>query len=263
MALNILKRARDLIKRCNREVMSAVSVIRKDIQSCVTRTDETVVEALERIDRNRGRTLFVVDYEGKLKGSLSDGDVRRWIISSGRVDGVVGEAMHTEVTWIHIREKENAEQIMNQKAIEGIPILDDAHNIVEVVYKRLESLDSKSSCELSGYPIVIMAGGKGKRLNPYTLVLPKPLIPIKGKTIIERIISRFLLYGVEKFYLTVNYRKEMIKSYFSEIDHQYELEYIDEDKPMGTAGGLRMLAGRFSSPIIVTNCDILIDYVML
>ena len=83
---------------------------------------------------------------------------------------------------------------------------------------------------------MIMAGGKGTRLYPYTKILPKPLIPIGDIPIMERIIGKFCEFGTTQFYATVNYRKNMIRSYFSEISKTYSLEYVEEDKPLGTAG---------------------------
>lgn len=109
---------------------------------------------------------------------------------------------------------------------------------------------------------MIMAGGKGTRLYPYTKILPKPLIPIGDIPIMERIIGKFCEFGTTQFYATVNYRKNMIRSYFSEISKTYSLEYVEEDKPLGTAGSLQLIKEEFSQPFIVTNCDILIhaDY---
>ena len=111
-------------------------------------------------------------------------------------------------------------------------------------------------------PVVVMAGGKGTRLYPYTKILPKPLIPIGDIPIMERIIDKFVEYGVADFYATVNYKKSMIKSYFADLAKEYSIQYVEEDKPLGTAGSLRLIDTEFECPIIVTNCDILIhaDY---
>ena len=104
-----------------------------------------------------------------------------------------------------------------------------------------------------------MAGGKGTRLYPYTKILPKPLIPIGEVPILERIMEHFYKFGAKEFYVTINYKKEMIKAYFSELKPHYIINYIEEKEPLGTAGSIRLLEKRFISPVIVTNCDILID----
>ena len=105
---------------------------------------------------------------------------------------------------------------------------------------------------------IVLAGGKGTRLYPYTKLLPKPLIPIGDIPIMERIIDAFREYGARTFYVTVNYRKSMIKSYFSEVAAGYQIKYVEEEKPLGTAGSLPLLGDAFHEPFLVTNCDVLI-----
>ena len=104
-----------------------------------------------------------------------------------------------------------------------------------------------------------MAGGLGTRLYPYTKILPKPLIPIGEIPISEHIINRFNKYGSKDFYLEVNHKKNMIKAYFNEIEKDYIINYVDEDIPLGTGGGLSLLKGKINSTFILSNCDILIE----
>lgn len=104
-----------------------------------------------------------------------------------------------------------------------------------------------------------MAGGLGTRLHPYTKILPKPLIPIGEIPIVEHIINRFYIYGCRDFFLVVNHKKNMIKAYFYELDKDYKVSYADEEKPLGTGGGLSLLRGIINSTFILTNCDILIE----
>ncbi len=113
--------------------------------------------------------------------------------------------------------------------------------------------------DISTVPVVIMAGGQGKRLRPLTNIIPKPLIPIADKTVLEVIIERFYQYGMREFYLTLNYKAKFIKAYFSELAPAYNLHYIEEDKPLGTAGALRFLRNVVNKPFFVSNCDTLID----
>lgn len=141
-------------------------------------------------------------------------------------------------------------------SIEALPIVDDNMNILTVILWNDEEVELKRNLEV---PVVIMAGGLGKRLYPYTKILPKPLIPIGEIPIVEHIINRFNRHGSDQFYLVVNHKKNIIKAYFNEIEKAYKVDYVDEDKPLGTGGGLSLLKGRINSTFILSNCDILIE----
>ncbi|WP_053956730.1 nucleotidyltransferase family protein [Inediibacterium massiliense] len=108
-------------------------------------------------------------------------------------------------------------------------------------------------------PVVIMAGGEGKRLEPITKVLPKPLIPIGDIPIAQRIINRFLKFGCTDFYITINFKKDLIKAYFNHMKKTYDIKYIEEEKPLGTVGSLYMLKDKIKISFFLSNCDILID----
>ena len=103
-----------------------------------------------------------------------------------------------------------------------------------------------------------MAGGKGTRLAPFTYILPKPLIPIGEKPVIEIIIDEYIKFGVNNFFISVNHKANMIKAYFEDINHEYSIGYVIEDKPLGTAGSLKYLEGKIDSDFFVSNCDIII-----
>jgi NDP-sugar pyrophosphorylase family protein len=101
---------------------------------------------------------------------------------------------------------------------------------------------------------------KVQDLDPFTKILPKPLIPIGEKAVIEIIIDKFFIENdIRNFYLTLNHKAKIIKSYFEELEPEYNVEYVVEDKPLGTAGSMKLLNKNFTEPIIVTNCDIIID----
>ena len=230
------------------------------LNKCLIDEKIKIVDAMQILDKNAGGVLFVVDSDNRLKGSLSDGDIRRWIISTGDTQSSVTQAMKKNPVFLFDDEGEDLDECIQKKQIPSVPIVNREFEIVDVYYPIKKGLFSKKTNKtLKDIPAVIMAGGKGTRLYPYTKILPKPLIPIDGVPILERILDRFQGYGVDKFYITVNYRKEMIKSYFNEVEHTYEIIYVEEDKPMGTAGSLKLIKEKFDSPIIVTNCDILIQ----
>ncbi|MDC0059781.1 sugar phosphate nucleotidyltransferase, partial [Pelagibacteraceae bacterium] len=117
----------------------------------------------------------------------------------------------------------------------------------------------KKNKNLQNISIVIMAGGKGDRLAPFTKILPKPLIPINDKPVIEHIIEKFTSFGATKFCITVNYKSLILKSFFKELKPNYSVKFFEEKKPLGTIGGLHSHKKNFKDAFFVTNCDVIID----
>lgn len=223
----------------------------------------TVVDALHKIDKNAKGLLFVVNGERKLEGVITDGDIRRWLIKTGDLQGLVESFMNRHPLIIHHKDQKNASKIMAENQITALPVIDDSRILFDIIFSNdTSNCLKKNSKNLRDVSVVIMAGGKGTRLYPFTKILPKPLIPVGDIPIMERIINKFRQFGVIDFYATVNYRKNMIRSYFSDQNFDYKLNYVEEDKPLGTAGSLKLINKKFDRPVIVTNCDILIhaDY---
>ena len=220
----------------------------------------TVVEAMQKIDANAKGILFVTDNKRKLLGVITDGDIRRWLIKTGELQGTVEHIMNKNPKQIYRKEIGIAKDFMEKKQITALPVVNSKGMITDIVFREtiIESANDLAA-SLSEVPVVIMAGGKGTRLYPYTKILPKPLIPIGDIPIMERIINKFRDYGAEKFFATVNYKKGMIKSYFAENQMDFTIDYVEEDKPLGTAGSLSLIKEQFERPFIVTNCDILIN----
>lgn len=219
-----------------------------------------IVEAMQKIDSNTKGILFVVGRDRKIMGVLTDGDIRRWIIKTGDLKASVGQVMNKNPKVIYRKDVSEAKEFMRQYSITALPVADADGILHDIIFMESEPEEKEEQQKsLKGVPVVVMAGGKGTRLYPYTKILPKPLIPIGDIPIMERIINRFSAYGIRKFYATVNYRKSMIKSYFSELQSEYEVCYVEEDKPLGTAGSLHLIREDFGRPLFVTNCDTLID----
>ncbi len=229
----------------------------------IAKPDTLVVDAMQKIDINAKGVLFIVDEEQKLMGSITDGDIRRWLIKTGDLKAEIFHLMNKNPKYVFRTDVKNAKTTMDTYKINALPVVTKEHTLCDIIYRGdiQEAIIDKEQL-LKDVPVVVMAGGKGTRLYPYTKVLPKPLIPIGDIPIMERIINRFQEYGVQRFFATVNYRKNMIKSYFSDTEGNYSIEYVEEDKPLGTAGSLRLIEEEFTKPVIVTNCDILVrtDY---
>lgn len=221
-------------------------------------SDETIVGAMKIINNNSYGFTYVVDKSDRLVGCITDGDIRRWLISGGKLNSHVSKAMNTNPVYVTDNQRKEGTHLMTEKVISSVAVVDDSLCIIDIMLASPKKQHILNAV-LSGTPVVIMAGGKGTRLYPYTKILPKPLIPIGEVPILERIIDRFIRFGAVEFYLTINYRKEMIKAYFAETPHSYTLHYVEEDTPLGTAGSMRFIGSRFEKPIFVTNCDILVE----
>ncbi|OGV13389.1 MAG: hypothetical protein A2237_00035 [Stygiobacter sp. RIFOXYA2_FULL_38_8] len=221
-----------------------------------------VKEAMKQLDKTADKILFVVDEGNKLVGSLTDGDIRRWILKDGDLVSEVFKVCFEGTYFVYSDYDLNSvkKEILERKIV-YVPVVNKENEIVEfivwdnlfdgkIIRKPKEKLDAE---------VVIMAGGKGTRLDPFTKILPKPLIPIGDKTILEVIIEKFSDYKVNEFFISVNHKAKIIKSYFEEIQPDYKINYIDEEKPLGTIGALKQLDGKTKKEIILTNCDIIIE----
>lgn len=226
-----------------------------DINELLIEEDWTMLQVMERLDITSKRVLFVAE-NGVLTAAVTDGDIRRWIMAKGNIDAKVKDFANYNPKFIYEEDEALAEQYMKKSLVGALPIVDKDKRIISIAF--LSEKDAKSNKQLN-IPAVIMAGGLGTRLYPYTKILPKPLIPVGELPIAEHIINRFKAYGCNSFYLIVNHKKNMIKAYFNEIERDYELTFVDEEKPLGTGGGVSLLKGKINSTFILTNCDILID----
>lgn len=224
------------------------------VQDIIITENIRLLEAMKILDHTSRKILFVVKND-KLVATLTDGDVRRWIIKNGVIDAEISEIANYNPKYLEFKDSNRSQLFLNDNKIEAVPIVDNEMRIVSVYFSDSEEL---SKFETLNIPIIIMAGGKGTRLYPYTNILPKPLIPIAGVPIIERILVSFIKQGATKVYLILNHKKNMIKSYFRELDIKYEIDFIDETTPLGTGGGLSLLKGKINTTSVLSNSDIII-----
>jgi dTDP-glucose pyrophosphorylase len=225
--------------------------------------EKSIRDTFKRMDNEGNKFVLVQDELGSIVGIVTDGDLRRAIWASIPLDQNVLEI--TNKKFIYFSQKDDLksiQDIFDSTNIRQIPIVDEG-KLVEVIFKeKLDPISPEQSSETMSLPVVIMAGGKGTRLEPVTKVLPKPLIPINGKPIIQIIMDEFNKFGMKEFTITLNDKGKMIKAYFYDHDLDYNIRYTEEDIPLGTAGALRLLPEHLDGPIMVTNCDIIIksDY---
>lgn len=215
---------------------------------------------MRHMDRIGEKTLFVVDSRNRLLGALTDGDIRRWILAKGNLKERVERIINKEPKFIKENyDIETVKSLILKERIECIPVVNKSRQICKILLWEgvfgNKIIKSKPKINI---PIVIMAGGEGKRLDPFTRILPKPLIPIGEKPIIRIIMDRFNEYGIKDFYVSINHKSKMVKAYFEDTNTGYNIRFIDEEKPLGTTGCLNFLENQIRGSFLVTNCDIII-----
>lgn len=211
--------------------------------------------AIERLEKVRCKVVYVTN-KGKLVASVSDGDVRRYTLQKGDMELPIKYIAKYTPTFLLQYEKDKIDEIFSKKEIYSIPVVNYNHEIVEIVFRDGRRVRRKYALNC---PVVVMAGGKGTRLYPYTKILPKALVPIGEVPISERILYNFSDYGCNRFFMIVNHKKNMIQAYFDSAASQYDITYVEEDRPLGTGGGLYLLEGLIEQDFFLVNCDIIID----
>ncbi len=231
----------------------------KNLEIFIVEEENSIKEVMKKIAVN-ARGLVFVCKGGRLLATVTDGDIRRYILAGGDIEGAVSQAAHYSPVFVYPEEREQAKDIMIRRNITALPVVDHDNRIMDILFLRYpDEEDAEEAKDGLDVPVVIMAGGKGQRLKPFTDILPKPLIPLGEKTITERIIMRFQKYGCNRFYMVINYKKNFIKAYFADNEMKYNMQFIEEEKFLGTAGGLKLVQGKVSGDFFVSNCDILID----
>ena len=218
--------------------------------------NKSIMEALKQMDSMRTKLLFVFNGETFL-GILTIGNIQRSIIRGVPLASSVDSILENNKIYASPNDSlESIKRIMQELRIECMPLVDKESNLVDVLFwDELFQRSSSEEREKIDIPVVIMAGGKGTRLKPITNVIPKPLVPVGDKTILEVIMDQFEGIGCHKFYMSVNYKADMIKYYLSQLDHKYDIEFFMEDKPLGTIGSVSLLKGKITTPFFVSNCD--------
>lgn len=210
------------------------------------------LKALDILEDNASRTLFVVDSINKLVGSLTDGDIRRGLLGGLEISEPIASFMNINFKFLK-NSNDNLELIKSYRetGINLIPLIDDEYHLLDI-------LDLKKLRTKLPLAALIMAGGRGERLRPLTEVTPKPMLKVGDKPIIEHNIDRLITYGIKDIFISVKYLKDQIMDYFG--DGQAKgvcIHYIEEEEPLGTIGALGLIGEIAYEDILVMNSDLL------
>ena len=222
----------------------------------------TLREVVQVIDSGASQIALVVDAEGRLLGTATDGDVRRGLLRGEGLDAPVGRIMCLNFRYLPSTAVESeALALMRNETIFQVPVLDENRRAV-----GLYVLEDLIRHKVLGNPVMVMAGGEGRRLRPLTADCPKPMLHVGGKPILERVLDQCISAGLRDFYFAVNYLKDQIKSYFADGSAWgVRITYIEEGEPLGTAGALGLLPSAPQVPMLVMNGDVLtrVDFASL
>lgn len=227
----------------------------RELQKFIGSDNLTLSEAMQRIDGNQHGILFLMNSDNVLIGCITDGDIRRFLLDGGKMSSCAALAANKSPKFA--RTVEEAKRQYHKRNYIVIPIVDSDNRIIDLYYGDSGAPNQKPHNPIN-LPVVINAGGKGTRLDPFTRVLPKPLIPVGDLPIIEHIMKEYQTYSCDEFHIIVNYKKNLMKAYFSDNDNHYNITWYDEGKPLGTGGGLSLLRGIFTDTFFFANCDALL-----
>lgn len=224
------------------------------IASLITSPEASIREAIATIDRGGRQIAMVVDADGRLVATVTDGDVRRGLLRGVDLDAPVSEIMHRDPACARASEgREAAIALMRRKQFHHMPIVDGAGKLVDLLW-----IDNLTGVAHHDTRVILMAGGLGTRLRPLTETVPKPMLPIGGRPILEHILSNFTEQGFTRFTISLNYRGEMVRDHFGDgTAFGAEIDYVEETEKLGTAGALSLLPDRPEGPFIVMNGDLL------
>ena len=236
------------------------------MKKLIITNNTTIKESLLRLEKNSQKCLMVVNKNDNFLGTLTDGDIRRAIIMGADIESKIGpyikkKSFTIDETKYKKLSPKKIKKILKsylESKIDVIPVINKKKKVVDFIdtQARIEQ-EIKTNNILNKIPLILMAGGKGNRLKPFTDIFPKPLVPINNIPAAEHIINSFRNSGVNKIFISVNFKKELIKSYFKE--KKFNIQYIEEKKELGTAGSLSYLKNKARSDFFVSNCDTLLN----
>ena len=226
-------------------------------KNIIINKEKTLLDVLKIMDTIE-RKLLVICENNRFIGVISIGDIQRAILNKQDLSANVVDYVRSDIIYARVTDSPDyIKSVMLENRIESMPVV-DSNNLLVNIYEWEDFFGDRYSCKSVDCPVVIMAGGKGTRLKPLTNVIPKPLIPVSDKTIIEEIMNKFICAGCNEFYVSLNYKSDYVKSFFEKKEYN-NIKFINEKKPLGTGGSLALLKGILQKTFFVSNCDILVD----
>lgn len=224
---------------------------------CQVRENQSLKDAMLALERSGTEIILVVDEQGRLSGIMTDGDIRRALLADGHLNAPLQPHLQRRYTWVGPQAgRAEVIELMQARGINQIPVLDQNERLVGL--HRLHELIGQP--ERPNYA-VIMAGGQGTRLRPITENIPKPMIRVAGRPILERIVLHLVGFGVREVFLSVNYLSHMIEEHFGDGEKfGCRIRYLREQEPLGTGGALSLLPNHPTHPVLVMNGDLVTQF---
>lgn len=218
---------------------------------------QTLLETMKIIDESSLQFAVVVDEQNHLIGTVTDGDIRRGILRGEGLGVPISSIMNSSPTSAKSGRKLSAyKHIMISEKLKQLPIVNENNQVVDILF--IDRFETRNDEEVNENKVILMLGGLGTRLRPLTNDIPKPMLRIGNKPIVETILDSFIQYGYKNFVFSVNYKKEIIQNYFQNGEmFGVSIEYIEEKKRMGTAGALSIMENPPVDPFFVMNGDLL------
>jgi len=216
----------------------------------------SIRKAIKQLDEGGIGFCVCIDYKDRVIGVMTDGDFRRAILDGLDLNNNVEKIVNRKYIYVQKNyTRKEVDTIFSDTVARQIPVLDGNKLVDIITEKNIYGIEKRKTKTILDKNVVIMAGGKGTRLDPFTRILPKPLIPLGNDPVIKVIMDEFGAYGMKDFYVTLNDKKKMIKAYFQDHDLDYNIKFIEEEKPLGTAGSLKFMQRIFTESFFVSNCD--------
>ncbi len=224
------------------------------IERIRVQADASILEAMRAINAGGVEIAIVADTDGRLVGLLSDGDIRRAILNGFTLESPIAEIVNRRpLSMPETAARDELLAVMGRHSIRQIPLVDEKGRATQIAW-----ITDLIRTDLRPNQAVIMAGGEGKRLYPLTRDVPKPMLEVRGRPILEHLIDQLRQYGVFRITLAVNYLRDTIKDHFGNGERfGVRIDYLQEDQPLGTVGALSLLADKPSHPFLVLNGDLM------